>query len=68
MARDKSKDNLYSNCSQDSEHEYVAGLYEDGAGVLIFLKAECKENRIHYSTHMEVYKLIEKELNYPVPI
>lgn len=67
MARDKSKDDQYFNCSQEHELNYVACLYPDKQGVLNFLKENCANKVIHYSKHSEVYKLIERKLGYPLP-
>lgn len=67
MARDKSKDDMYFNCSQIHEQNYVASLYLHQQKVLTFLKESCANGSIHYSTHYQVYKLIEKKFGYPVP-
>jgi len=67
MARDKSKDDKYFNCKQEHEFEYVSGLYEEKDKVYDYLKAECEDSIVKYSTHEEVYKMIEKDLGYPVP-
>lgn len=52
------------NCSQQHEHEYVIGLYkkDDRPTVRSFLKEKCDDGTIHYSTHQEIYDLIETEL------
>jgi hypothetical protein len=68
MARDKSKDDMYFNCSQDYELNYVASLYTEKQKVLDFLKRKCADGTIKYSKHMEVYELIKKELGYPIPV
>ena len=69
MARDKAKDDKYFNCSQDSEHDYVAGLYsaDRRPGVRSFLKSSCANNTINYSTHLKVYELIRDNLGYAIP-
>lgn len=68
MARDKAKDDKYFNCSQEHELNYVANLYgSNRMQVKEFLKRKCGDNTIHYSTHMEVYELIRRELGYPIP-
>lgn len=69
MARDKARDDKYFNCAQESEHEYVAGLYpkEQRATVREFLKEACADNSIKYSSHLEVYELIAEELGYEIP-
>jgi hypothetical protein len=68
MARDKSKDDKYFNCSQEHERKYVASLYQDEAGVNKFLIKKCQDGTIHYWTHMKVYELIKKDLGYPIPV
>lgn len=67
MGRNKTKDDLELNCHQDSELDYVAGLYEDKIIVKAFLIGSCLNKSIKYLTHMEVYKIIEKELGFPIP-
>lgn len=67
MGRNKAKDDELFNCSQKHELEYVAGLYENKETVLIFLTNQCKGHQIFFSTHDEVYKLIEEELGFPIP-
>jgi len=67
MARDKAKDDKHFNCSEKHELDYVSELYPDVYKVLTFLDEKCENNTIHYSTHMEVYQLIERELGYPIP-
>lgn len=68
MARDKAKDDKYFNCSQESERRYVSGLYApNGLRVETFLTSKCASNAIKYSTHMQVYRLIQSELGYPIP-
>ncbi len=68
MGRDKAKDDRQFNCNQDSELNYVAGLYEERIIVKAFLIGSCHNKSIKYFTHLEVYKLIEKELGYPIPV
>ncbi len=66
--RDKSRDDKFFNCSQPHEHNYVASLYErNQVRVANFLVEACGDSRIRYSTHMEVYELIEEELDLPIP-
>ncbi len=68
MARDKARDDKYFNCSQQHEHNYVAGLYPGHVSdVKAFLIKACDKNWIHHSTHMEVYQLIKTHLGYPIP-
>lgn len=68
MARDKAKDDKHFNCSQEHEFDYVSGLYSDSAGVYDFLKKQCINGNIHYSTHLEVYQMIQNELGYSIPV
>lgn len=67
--RDKAKDDRLFNCSQQSEHDYVAGLYsiEKRPSVRTFLKNGCLSNLIRNSTHKRVYELIKQHLGYDVP-
>lgn len=67
MQRDKSKDDVYINCSHDSELNYVASLYADSVIVKSFLIGNCAKKSIKYFTYMDVYKLIQKELSYKIP-
>ena len=68
MARDKARDDKYFNCKQEHEDNYVANLYDESNEVSTFLTEKCKDNTINYSTHMEVYELIEEKLGYEIPI
>ena len=69
MARDKAKDDLHFNCSQQHETDYVAGLYPEKhkQDVKDLLSKACKENTLKNSTHKQVYALIELELGHKVP-
>ena len=69
MARDKAKDDLLFNCNQSYELDQVAshyGLNKDK--VLQFLNNSCSRGDIYHSTHLEVYKLIQSRLGYPIPV
>lgn len=68
MARDKAKDDKFFNCDQEHEKNYVAGLYPDKQKVYDYLTLDCLLNNIKNSTHLEVYKLIERKLGYSMPI
>ncbi len=68
MGKDYKKDSKFFNCSQDHERKYLAGRYSDHKKVEEFLIAKCKDGTIKYSTHQEVYELIEKELGFAVPV
>lgn len=61
-----SSDSKYFNCSQESEHNYVAGLYSVSVrpAVRKFLSESCEDGSIKYSTHAEVYALIKEKLGY----
>lgn len=67
MGRDKARDDLFFNCSQEHELAYVAGLYEKHSVVLAFLVKKCSDGTIRYMTHKEVYELIERELGLKIP-
>ncbi len=67
MARDKAKDDVYFNCSQEHEFDYVSNLYTEQKKVDNFLKENCAKGNINYSTHKEVYVMIYEKLGYPVP-
>jgi hypothetical protein len=68
MARDKARDDKFFNCSERHEFRYVSSLYGDNkVRVFLFLKKQCRDGAIKYSTHKEVYDLINRHLNYPVP-
>lgn len=68
MEKDKARDDKFFNCSEQHEVDYVSGLYNDSEGVRNFLKKKCADGTIHYSTSLEVYKLIKKELGYDIPV
>jgi hypothetical protein len=69
MARDKAKDDNLFNCNQSYELDQVAGHYGvNSEKVKKFLKDSCAKGDIYHSTHMEVYRLIEAKLHYPVPV
>ena len=57
MARDKAKDDLLFNCSQQHEHDYVIGLYDDDNqdDVKKLLEEGCEDKTIKNFTHSEVY-------------
>ena len=68
MGRDKARDDKFFNCSQEHEDHYVANLYSNPKEVSHLLEIMCQINEINYSTHLEVYKMIQKELGYSIPI
>jgi hypothetical protein len=68
MARDKAKDDLLFNCSQDHELNYVSGLYAEKTKVKQFLIDNCKNGVIKNYTHKQVYELIQKKLGYSIPV
>ena len=65
MGRDKVKDN--KNCSLEHNLEYVATLYKDKLTILSFLQKKYMEGTLRYYTHIDVYRLVEKEFGYQVP-
>jgi hypothetical protein len=50
-------DHKYFNCSEEHEANYVASLYNNKSNQTV--KEKCDSNEINYSTHDEVYKLLE---------
>lgn len=68
MGRDKARDDKFFNCMDEHEVNYVVGLYEDHDKIRDFLRKKCEDKSIHYSTNLEVYQLIEKELGQEIPI
>lgn len=67
MSRDKTKDDKYFNCSQEHELDYVSGLYADKQAVREYLVEKCESGAIKYSTHQQVYKMIQDDLGFPIP-
>lgn len=67
MARDKSKDDKPFNCDQEHELKYVSGLYTLQYMVYDFLRRKCFDKSIKYSTHDQVYKIIQQELGFSIP-
>ena len=61
------RDNEHFNCSQEHEFNYVSKLYTEQIKVYNFLKASCEEGDISYSTHKEVYEMINKKFGYSIP-
>lgn len=68
MATDKARNDMFFNCSKESEVDYVAGNYDDSEEVKKFLHKKCEDGTINYSRHKEVYELIKKELGYDIPV
>lgn len=68
MTRNKARDDKFFNCTDQHETDYIVGLYEDRDGVRDLLRRRCADNTIHYSTNLEVYKLIKSELGYDIPV
>ena len=69
MARDKKKDDLLFNCSQDHEIDYVANLYSGNVqNVKKYLKQKCADGTISGFTHKKVYELIKQDLGLPIPV
>lgn len=67
MVRDKARDDKYFNSGEEYEAAYVASLYPERNKVRQFIKNKTEDGTIKYMTHQEVYKLIQKELGYPIP-
>jgi hypothetical protein len=70
MARDKAKDDLLFNCSQEHELKYVSGLYEGVEELIVynFLVNSCQNGSIKNFTHLQVYSLIQQHYGYPIPV
>ena len=60
----KARDDKFFNCKEEHEFYYVSKLYDKKEEVHDFLEKKCESDEINYSTHDEVYELIEKELGY----
>lgn len=52
------KEQDYFNCSEDYEHDYVAGLFEETRKVKKWLKENCANNNINNTTHVELYQML----------
>ena len=68
MARDKARDDKFFNCTDQHEIDYVVSLYSNQDLVRNLLKKRCADGTIHYSTNLEVYKIIKKELGYDISV
>jgi len=67
MTKDESRDYQFFECYEQQDLDYVAGLYNDKEKVYDLLKTEREKNTINYSTHVDIYELIENRLGFPVP-
>lgn len=67
MAKDESRDYQFFECTHQQDMDYVSGLYNDKSKVYDLLVQERDRNTINYSTHMDIYELIESRLGYPIP-
>lgn len=69
MARDKAKDDLMFNCSQEHELNLVANHYgSNKTKVYNFLVEKCKDKVISHFTHIKVYQLIKSYFGYEIPV
>ena len=68
MSNNLAKDQKYFNCSEDYELKNVSEKYEEQETMLAFLIECCKNGKIKYSTHREVYELIKKEMRLEIPV
>ncbi len=59
MSSDKKRDDKYFNCDEEHEFKYVSSLYLEEDEVYEYLKDKCDDGTIKYSTHKEVYKMLE---------
>jgi len=67
MAKDETKDYQFFECEQQEDLDYVASLYAQQDRVYALLRQEREKKTIQYSTHVDIYELIETKLGYPVP-
>ncbi|WP_066628762.1 hypothetical protein [Labilibacter marinus] len=67
MARSKSNDKQVFTCEQTHQLNYFSHLYNKNEDVEKFLRRSCATGTIDKKTHIEVFKLIEEELGYPIP-
>ncbi len=69
MAQNKPRDDEFFNCGEEHENRYVSKLYgSNSEKVHVFLEKKCSDSTINYSTHRQVYQLIEKEFGLPIPV
>ncbi len=67
MARSKSNDKQVFSCQQPHQLNYFSHLYDNNEDVQTFLKRHCAIGTIDKKTHIEVFKLVEEELGFPIP-
>ena len=67
MARSKSNDRQVFTCDQPHQLNYFSHLYDQNEDVEKFLRRHCANGTIDKKTHIEVFKLVEKELGLPIP-
>ncbi|MGQ1784213.1 MULTISPECIES: hypothetical protein [unclassified Saccharicrinis] len=67
MARSKSNDKQVFSCKQPHQLNYFTHLYNKNEEVKEFLRRQCANGSLEKKTHLEVFKLIEEELGYPIP-
>jgi len=67
MARSKSNDQEVFSSEQPHQLNYFTHLYKKNEEVEKFLRRHCANGTIDKKTHLEVFKLIEEELGYPIP-
>jgi hypothetical protein len=67
MDRNKAKDHEFFSCQAESEIDYIVNLYSEKKSVKEFTLDMCKDGVIKYITYHTLYKLIEKDLGFPVP-
>lgn len=69
MARDKAKDDLLFNCTQDYELDQVASHYgSNKTAVKLLLQDACKKGEIKNFKHTQVYNYIKEKKGYPIPV
>ncbi len=67
MARSKSFDNKSIKCDQAHSINYFSHLYGKDEKVERFLRRHFALKTIHDKTHIELFRMIEKELGVPIP-
>lgn len=58
---DKKKDDLYFNCSEPHEVDFVVKQYMEPDKVREYIKQKCKDGTIKRSTHQQVYDLLASQ-------
>lgn len=68
VRRDKSRDDRLFCCFVKEDIDYVSSLYpshEETVHSFILIKSSAGE--IYHRTYMDLYKLIQREIGFPIP-